>query len=340
VKFSNRESISQKIQEWKNEGLTVGYTSGVFDILHAGHLDYLEKSKTKCDRLVVGINTDQSVKVNKGPKRPIVPEKYRIDLVAGLKPVDATFLFSELNNNENIKCLKPDVYIKAGDYKPEQLSSAPLIKALGGKVEIIPVSNEISSSSIIESIESQSLCESLSIEKATERPVVFLDRDGVINKEISYLHEADKFELTATCFEGMKKLASLNCVVVVVTNQAGIGLGYFGHEDFYKVNQAMFRALKPTGIKLDKIYYCPHGVGDNCECRKPKTGMLVKAFQDCAITKNNSFMIGDQETDIEAGEAFGLETIRITSSCEDSKANHKVRNFLEAIEIVEASLSR
>ena len=337
MKFSNREVLSQKINEWKKEGLTVGFTSGVFDILHAGHLDYLEKSKTKCNRLVVGINTDQSVKVNKGPKRPIVSEEHRINLVAGLKPVDAVFLFSELNNNENIKILKPNLYIKAGDYQPDQLSSAPLIKALGGEVEIIPVSNDISSSAIIESIESKSICSSSDVEKEKERPVVFLDRDGVINKEISYLHEPEKFELTETCIEGMKKLANLNCAIVVVTNQAGIGLGYFGHEDFYKVNQAMFRALKPTGIKLDKIYYCPHGVGDNCKCRKPKTGMMEKAFADCSLTKKNSFMIGDQETDIDAGKAFGLKTIRITDS-DDSKANFKVANFLEAIEIVESTL--
>jgi D-glycero-D-manno-heptose 1,7-bisphosphate phosphatase len=333
VSILDRDLVASTIQKWRNKGLVVGYTSGVFDLLHAGHLDYLNESKIHCDKLVVGVNVDQSVKQNKGEKRPIVTESYRANLVAGLKPVDAVFLFSELNNNENIKVLKPNVYIKAGDYKPEQLSSAPLIKEIGGKVVIIPVKNDISSSSIISSIESKYLCSSLEAKNKPERSVVFLDRDGVINVDKHYLNDPSKFELEDTVLEGIKLLAKLNCAVVVVTNQAGIGMGYFDHEAFFKVNQAMLRALGETGIVFDKIYYCPHSMSEDCDCRKPKPGMLNRAFKECSVTVKNSYMIGDQSSDIEAGKAAGVGTIQITNK-DESKADHKVSKFLDAIKIV------
>lgn len=334
----NKETALHHIKKWQSEGLKVGYTSGVFDLLHAGHLDYLKKSKEFCDKLVIGVNADSSVKKNKGPKRPIVSEAHRAELVAGLEVVDCVFIFSELNNNQNIEFLKPDVYIKAGDYKPEQLSSAPLIQAQGGEVVIIPVVNDISSSQIIGKIESQAPIEFLKTNSVKKRPVVFLDRDGVINKEVSYLHQPEKFELTDTCLDGMKKLADLDVAVIVVTNQAGIGLGYFDHEDFYRVNQAMFKALKPSGISIEKIFYCPHSFSEACFCRKPATGMLEKAFEQGTYTKNNSFIIGDQETDIQAGKTFGIETILLSNKANETQADYKAESFLEAITYIEKKI--
>jgi rfaE bifunctional protein nucleotidyltransferase chain/domain len=331
--IKDRQSLANDIVNWKKEGLKVWYTSGVFDLLHAGHLDYLQKSKDYCDILIIGLNTDASVKKNKGPKRPVISEEHRIQLVSGLKPVDGVFLFSELNNNENIKTLKPDVYIKAGDYKVEHLSSAPLVKELGGEVVIIPVNNNISSTSIIDKITASETCHYEEVSPRKKRPAVFLDRDGVINKDVHYLNSPEKFELTENCIEAMTILAKLDCSIVIVTNQAGIGMGYFDHSDFYKVNQAMFRALAPSGIAIDKVYYCPHGVADQCQCRKPKTGLFERALSECNIDKASSFMIGDQVTDIQAGQEFGIKTIHITNKNE-SPANQIADDILKAIEIV------
>lgn len=133
-------------------GRRVGFTSGCFDILHAGHVDYLEKAKAICDCLIVAVNTDASIRKNKGEGRPINPENERLKVVSALKSVDHAFLFDETNNNVNIEMLKPDVYIKAGDYDLTKLSSKSIVEKYGGTVELIPLEYDVSTSDVIERI--------------------------------------------------------------------------------------------------------------------------------------------------------------------------------------------
>ena len=116
IRFS-RANVLEQVSEEKKTKKLVGYTSGVFDLLHAGHVDYLSKAKQLCDILVVGVNSDSSVKSLKGELRPINSEGDRAEVVAALSSIDHVFVFSDSNNNKNIELLKPDLYIKAGDYK-------------------------------------------------------------------------------------------------------------------------------------------------------------------------------------------------------------------------------
>ena len=123
----SRDEAVRLREGYRNTGKTVGFTSGVFDIVHAGHVEYLEEAKRRVDILIVGINADSSVKSNKGESRPIVGQEQRAEVMGALKAVDHVFVFSELNNNENVTLLKPDVYLKAGDYSVDQLSSKQLV---------------------------------------------------------------------------------------------------------------------------------------------------------------------------------------------------------------------
>jgi len=327
----SRQAILPCIEQWRVAGFKIGYTSGVFDLLHAGHLDYLQKARARVDRLVVGVNSDSSVRANKGPSRPFIPQLQQATLIAGLKPVDGVFIFEELNNNLNIELLRPDVYIKAGDYRKSQLSSAPLVESYGGKIELIPVANNISTTELAELVVSRLSAVSLKAAKIAPRPVIFLDRDGVINEEIEYLHQPEKFVLKKNLLEGAKRLMDAGYALVVVTNQAGIGLGYFTHEDFYRVNKAMLRAVTGQGIFFDKIYYCPHSITENCHCRKPAIGMLQRAFEELNLVKEKSFMVGDQENDVDTGRAFGISTILITDLKKPhSKADYQASDLLQA----------
>jgi rfaE bifunctional protein nucleotidyltransferase chain/domain len=128
------------------------FTNGCFDILHAGHADYLNKAKSLGDILVVGINSDASVRRIKGEKRPILPQQMRAYLLDNLKPVDYVVVFEEDTPLELIKAIKPDVLVKGADWDLERIVGADFVLSYGGRVERIPFSFEISTSKIIERV--------------------------------------------------------------------------------------------------------------------------------------------------------------------------------------------
>ncbi len=131
--------------------LTV-FTNGVFDLIHPGHLTYLAQARAIGDRLIVGLNSDESVRRLKGPNRPILPQSARAQLLASLFFVDGVVLFDEDTPLEVIKFIKPDVLVKGGDYTEAQIVGAQEVKAYGGEVRVLDFVAGFSSTSIIESI--------------------------------------------------------------------------------------------------------------------------------------------------------------------------------------------
>jgi rfaE bifunctional protein nucleotidyltransferase chain/domain len=128
------------------------FTNGCFDLLHAGHADYLNKAKSVGDILVVGINSDASVRRIKGEKRPILPQQMRAYLLDNLKPVDYVVIFEEDTPLELIKAIKPDVLVKGADWDLERIVGADFVLSYGGRVERIPFSFNISTSKVVERI--------------------------------------------------------------------------------------------------------------------------------------------------------------------------------------------
>jgi rfaE bifunctional protein nucleotidyltransferase chain/domain len=310
-KVKTREQLAALREQYQNEGKTVGYTSGVFDILHPGHVQYLQDAKSLVDVLLVGVNSDASVKANKGDSRPICSEGDRARVVAALASVSHAFIFSELNNNQNIEVLKPDLYIKAGDYSLDRLSSKALVEQYGGKVAIVPFAEGRSSSGIIEKITAAALThegESMVYER---RPAIFVDRDGTIIEHIEYLSEPERLQEIPGSYEALKKIRELGYRVVVVTNQPGIGLGYFSKESFYAVNREMLRQATAAGCSIDRIYFCSHSKSDNCKCRKPSPYLLQRAAQECNIDLSKSFVIGDMTSDIQLARNAGCKGILV-----------------------------
>lgn len=140
------------------------------------------------------------------------------------------------------------------------------------------------------------------------KKAIILDRDGTINVEKDYLHKVEDFEFEVGVVEGLKILAELGYIFVVVTNQSGIARGYYTEQDLEILNNHIGEILEKDGIKIEKFYFCPHhpekGVGKykrECECRKPNPGMLEQAIREFDIDRENSFMVGDNISDIEAG---------------------------------------
>ena len=146
--FSSSLELLEKVKFWKSGGKSVVFTNGCFDILHPGHVDYLNRAKDLGDYMVLGINTDQSVSRLKGEHRPIQKEEARLQVLAGLQSVDALVLFDEETPIELINMVKPNVLVKGGDYTIETIVGATEVLANGGRVEIIPFLEGYSTSAI------------------------------------------------------------------------------------------------------------------------------------------------------------------------------------------------
>ena len=137
-KIKSREDLRALCEQWRREGVRVVFTNGCFDVMHAGHVAYLEQAKKLGDVLVVGVNSDESVRVHKGSTRPYVAQQDRAAMLAGLAAVDAVCIFEERTPHELIRLVKPALHVKGGDYREEQLCEAPLVRELGGSVKILP----------------------------------------------------------------------------------------------------------------------------------------------------------------------------------------------------------
>lgn len=313
-KISTREKVLREIKPWQQKGMKIGFTSGAFDLIHPGHVEYLNLAKASCDKLVIGLNSDESIRKYKSADRPIISEDARAQVLAGLECVDLIFIFDELNNKTNIEILKPDVYIKAGDYDEAKLTSAPLVKSYGGSIEIIKFKSGFSTSKIIEEvlIKSANAFMIAPVQVSYEkRPAVFLDRDGTLVEHVDYLHEVEKVKCYTEGFPALKKLQDLGYRMIMVTNQPGIGLGYFTKEDFFKVNLEIFHQASKFGLTFDKVYYSPYGKGDKTNCRKPETGMLDRAVSELNIDLERSFVVGDSTVDIQLAKNAGVKSVLV-----------------------------
>jgi len=140
------------------------------------------------------------------------------------------------------------------------------------------------------------------------KKALFLDRDGVINVEKHYLYKKEDVEFIDGIFELCQFFQDLGYLIIVVTNQSGIARGYYSEEDFENLTQWMIEKFKENGVLISKVYHCPHhpDISGECQCRKPKAGMLLEAQKEFDIDLKHSIMVGDKERDIEAGINAGI----------------------------------
>ena len=162
---------------------------------------------------------------------------------------------------------------------------------------------------------------------------VFLDRDGVINKEVGYLHKIQDFEFIDGVFEACLYFQSLNYQIIVVTNQSGIGRGYYDEDDFHIINNWMLEQFKNKRIEILDVFFCPHTPESNCDCRKPKPGMFNQANEKHDIDMEKSWMIGDKEADVAAANSAGIKnTILVKSGHTIDEENSNARFILGSID--------
>jgi histidinol-phosphate phosphatase family protein len=176
---------------------------------------------------------------------------------------------------------------------------------------------------------------------------VFLDRDGVINREVDVLRSLKQLRLLPRVAQAVRQLNKLGFLIIVVTNQPVIARGWLTKKGLEKIHQVLIERLAKKGARIDAIYYCPHHPNANlkkyrrrCQCRKPNIGLIKKAVKKFKINVKESFMVGDGTGDILAGQRAGLKTILVETGYAgkdgkyDIKPDFIIKNLNEAIKII------
>lgn len=309
-------------------------TNGVFDVLHRGHVSYLHRAAELGASLLVAVNSDASARMlGKGSDRPLNLAEDRAYVLAGLESVDLLTFFDTPTPVQLIKAVRPDIYVKGGDYEMETLEETRVVQSWGGKSVAIPFVDGFSTTSLVNRIRQP---------QSVLRKAAFLDRDGVINKDKAYVHRWEDFEFVPGAIEGMRKLQDSGYTLVIVTNQSGLARGYYTEQDYLQLTEELRQYLACLDVQLAGVYHCPHhpkgtvpAISIDCNCRKPAPGMLIKAASELCLSLPDSILIGDKPSDIEAaraagvGRAYIVESENTGSGCKDVPANGYYANLLE-----------
>ncbi len=172
-----------------------------------------------------------------------------------------------------------------------------------------------------------------------KKPAVFVDRDDTIITDVRYCDDPNEVHLLAGAAEGLRLLSRAGYFVVIVTNQSGVGRGYFDEQQLNVVHARLREELRARGADFDALYYCPHLPEDNCPCRKPRPGLLLRAASELNLDLNSSYTIGDNERDIEAGREAGTRTVLVRAGEGTGKKFEVVRSAadIEAASIEDAA---
>lgn len=295
------------------------FTNGVFDVLHRGHVNYLHQAAALGGSLIVAVNSDASARMlGKGPDRPLNRAEDRAAVLAGLASVALVTFFDERTPVELIQEIRPDLYVKGGDYDMETLEETRVVRSWGGDALAIPFVDGYSTTALVKRIRAGDGTEASA---ATPRKAAFLDRDGVINLDRAYVSRWEDFEFVPGAVDAMRRLKQAGYALVVVTNQSGIARGYYSEAQYQALTAAMQQALLDAGAAVDAVYHCPHHpkgkvaeLAIDCDCRKPAPGMILRAAKELNLSLADSILVGDKPSDIEAARAAGVGRAYIVQS--------------------------
>jgi rfaE bifunctional protein nucleotidyltransferase chain/domain len=316
---------------WRQEGRTVVWTNGCFDLLHVGHVRSLQEARGLGDVLVVGVNSDRSVRSLKGPGRPLVPGPERAEVLAALACVDAVIVFDELTPEATLARLKPDVCCKGADYAPphgKPVPEAALVESYGGRVVFLSFSPGISTTELARRAAAGG-------PPPGGRPAVFLDRDGTLVEDVGYPRRPEQLRLLPGAAAALAQLRDRGFALVVVSNQSGVGRGLLTREQAESVHRRLAELLAEQGARLDAAYYCYHAPDEGCPCRKPSPHFLLAAARELGVDLARSCVVGDKPSDVQAGLSAGCRTVLFGgASADGARPDFVARDWAAVVEYV------
>ncbi|HSF16259.1 MAG TPA: HAD family hydrolase [Vicinamibacteria bacterium] len=172
------------------------------------------------------------------------------------------------------------------------------------------------------------------------RPAVFLDRDGTLNEAVGFVNHVSRFRPFPWVLPAIRAVREEGYLAIVVTNQSGIARGLFDENLMHAIHDEFRTMLKKGGAELDGIYFCPHAPWEDCECRKPKSGMLRRAADDLGVDLARSWIVGDGYTDLEAGWAAGARAALVLTGSGRGALEHDGRRWERFPDVVAPDLHR
>jgi len=166
--------------------------------------------------------------------------------------------------------------------------------------------------------------------------VVILDRDGVLNEDLGYVYKIEDLEIIEGVIPALQKIQKAGYKLIIITNQSGVGRGYYSLAEMEEFNNLLISELNKEGIKIEKFFYCPHQPDDKCQCRKPKELLGNNAIKDFDIDVSQSYGIGDKDSDTQFAKNLGIKSILLDRDQYqvDIKPDYRVENWEEISNII------
>ena len=162
-----------------------------------------------------------------------------------------------------------------------------------------------------------------------KKRALFLDRDGIINVDHGYVYKIDNFEFMEGIFELVELFINAGYLIFIVTNQSGIGRGYYTQEDFTTLTDWMINGFMKEHIRIENVYFCPHAPEEKCQCRKPETGMIEQTLTGYSLDLSHSWMIGDKQSDIDLASNAGIGSSIAIGERKITGSTYSFRSILE-----------
>lgn len=169
--------------------------------------------------------------------------------------------------------------------------------------------------------------------KPNGQKAFFFDRDGVINVDHGYIAKIENFDFMDGVFPVLRALAANGYLLVIVTNQSGIGRGYYTEEDFQRITDWMLKRFSEEQIEIASVYHCPHAPEAGCACRKPAPGMFLQAVREHGIDPAASWMIGDKDADMQAAQAAGIPNRVLIGAADPVHSTRQIANLSELLDL-------
>ncbi len=304
ISLSQAEKL---VTTYQAEGQKVGVMSGSFDIMAGIHFKSLEHVRSKCDVLVVLLNSDLSIRLYKGKAKPILTGLERSYILGQSPFVTHIVLMDDVTPVAILGNLKPDIFFNVSEWGADCIERKT-VESYGGKI----MNSDVRVDSTWNTSTSELIARIATAEEMKVGKAIFLDRDGVINdNKAGYLFKWEDMVFMPHLIPAFKAFIKAGYKLIIITNQSGIARGYYTENQMNSLHTKMKAYFKKEGVIISAIYHCPHGPDDGCDCRKPGIGMLLSAATEQNLNLSKSWFIGDSETDIEAGRFANVKTVYI-----------------------------